>query len=95
MSGMNEGGWQHVEDCRCLDASLVGGPITTDPRCAAFPGGPRPAPKREPDGMDNETARELADLRRQVNELAERVRDLEVCRDRDDDAERERLEREP
>jgi hypothetical protein len=45
--------------------------------------------------MDDETARELADLRRQVDELTERVRDLEARRDRDDDAERERLEREP
>lgn len=45
--------------------------------------------------MDDEIVRELADLRRQVGELAERVRDLEARRDRDDDAERERLEREP
>jgi hypothetical protein len=45
--------------------------------------------------VDDETARALADLRRQVAELAERVRDLEARMDRDDDAERERLEREP
>jgi hypothetical protein len=30
----------HVGGCDCLDASAVGGPIVTDPRCAALDGGP-------------------------------------------------------
>jgi hypothetical protein len=32
----------HVKDCDCIDASRLGGPIVTDPLCAALDGGPRP-----------------------------------------------------
>lgn len=30
----------HVEDCECLDATSMGGPVVTDPRCTALDGGP-------------------------------------------------------
>jgi hypothetical protein len=32
----------HVKDCDCIDASRLGGPVVTDPLCAALDGGPRP-----------------------------------------------------
>jgi hypothetical protein len=43
----------HVADCNCLDASLVGGPVTTDPRCTVLVGvhAPFEAPKSAVDDL--------------------------------------------
>lgn len=41
----------HVEDCGCLDAGKIDGPVIVDPRCAALDGGPDAPPSASTDEL--------------------------------------------